>query len=190
MRKTIKTLALAALFLVSASSHAVVILEDDFSAGFASQWQTGWASHGSVAFVDSGSEQYVDMDGGRLRTNSNITFEADVLYRLSFDLANNDNQSDGRHRSIVTTIDNLNGNPYLAINEDLDANTSWQRYSYDFLGTGVSGRLVFRGDLGNNMGLLLDNVRLESIIVGEPATIALLGLGILGLGLTRSRMAS
>lgn len=195
MKIAIKIVALISLFSLSSAGMAALILEDDFSSGLSSLWQTGWTNNNNVTFgsavvANNGSGKHIDLDGARIRTSSNIVFQSNVMYRLSFDLANLDPQSDGRHRSIITTIDGVSGNHYLAINEDLNANSAWQRFSYDFLGLGVSGRLVFRGDVGNNMGLLLDNVVLESIDVSEPATLALLSLGILGLGFTRSRLAS
>ena len=46
---------------------------------------------------------------------------------------------------------------------------------------------VLFNDMGNGFGELIDNVAFGSVSVPEPGTLALLGLGLIGMGLTRRR---
>jgi hypothetical protein len=154
----------------------------------------------SGTYSTTGSGFYVDLDGstndsGRFQTEQVFSFLSGVTYRLSFDLSG-DQRGDGTNytRSIVTTIDGAGGQPPY-INEliAMSSNDVWTNYSYTFAGQDINGRIVFRSDIrsnfNDNIGLLLDNVVLETVEVTEPGSIALIFLGLIGLGMSRRKLA-
>ncbi|MEP7366258.1 MAG: DUF642 domain-containing protein [Acidobacteriota bacterium] len=65
----------------------------------------------------------------------------------------------------------------------------WQVYSATFVATGTSATITFDSIPGGGSGgIFLDGVSVEQ--VPEPATIALMGVGLLGLGVLRRRKTS
>ena len=175
------------------------------SSTLGSNWRV---THGSVDVVAPGGiweslnqpgyGGFIDLDGstgssGRMVTLDKFLFEAGVSYTLTFDLAG-DQRNDGVNRtaSFVSTIgDGISNNPLLREVISLSSNEAFDSYSYSFIGTGYDGRLGFSATLGpnqnDNVGLLLDNVKLETTQVAEPATLTLFALGIVGIGLVRYR---
>jgi len=214
-----KTALLLSASILSAGVSAGVIFSDNFNNESPTSSVTNYTSfdnwnvfHGSVDLVEAGTNSwfdpllgdgfFVDLDGstrsgGKIRTNTAFSFNAGQEYRLTFDLAgNNRNSETDSARSIITTIgDGISGNPYVAETISLAGNTDFTTYSFSFMGNGSSGRIIFNGDVGNlnyrddNIGLLLDNIVLESIDVAEPETLGLLSLGLLGLAMVRRKRA-
>jgi PEP-CTERM motif len=137
---------------------------------------------------------FIDLDGstgesGRMVTLNSFLFEAGVTYNLSFDLAGSHrwNQTNSAASFVTTIGDGINGNPLLNEVITLSSDEDFDTFSYTFVGTGYQGRIGFNANRGStqddNVGLLLDNVQLQT--VSEPGSLALLGLGLLGLGAIR-----
>ncbi len=153
---------------------------------------------GDGFFVDLDGSTY---DAGRMVSRQSFAFESGVHYRLSFDLAGNSrNASEDWVRSIVT-MNGVAGEQHANEVFKLGGNEAFTTYALDFYGepTNESGRIVFRTDFPNqvnnnypnqndNIGLLLDNVVLESVDVAEPGNLGLMSLGLLGLAFVRRKM--
>lgn len=211
MITTPRILLIALLSSFTVAAQALIIFEDDFNSENGGSSAINYDSfanwnvvNGSVDIVSSGGwglsgdGSFVDLDGstsdsGRLVSKQRFTFESGVNYRFSFRLSG-DQRNDGENyiRSIITSIEvPLDGSVPHYVNQfiAMDSNDGWTDYSFDFLGQGLDGRIVFRADIrdnyNDNVGLLLDDVVLETVEVPEPGTIALLGLGLLGLTFSR-----
>ena len=140
---------------------------------------------------------FVDMDGtsgssGRITTKQRFFFEAGTEYQLSFDLAGNNRSAGSDKLRSITTAIGISSTSHAAETFTLNENDDFTPYVISFMGLGVDGRVTFRTDgLNNapndndNMGILLDNVKLIRVEVTEPATLGLLLLGVMGLLLAR-----
>ena len=198
-----KTLRLALLFLsltlaVSSPALAGVILEDNFNTENGGVGVLNynsfdhWAvSGGTVDLIGNGffdflpgNGLYVDMDGstgnaGIMTSTFNL---APGEYTLQFDLAGN-HRTDSREFVVVQ----VELGPLFNQTYSLSQNSPFTTFTGSFIvpvNTTVS--LSFEGLGGDNIGMLLDNVKLLS--VPEPASsLLLLGLCVPALGWMRRR---
>jgi len=162
-------------------------------AGFAN-WTV---SNGTVDLIGNGyfdfqpgNGLYVDMDGstgnaGKMSHSFNL---APGQYTLSYQLA-------GNHRNWSEEwVDVLVGlGPLVNASHSLSRSTPFTTFFNQFsVGTQTAATLSFEGRGGDNIGMLLDNVRLEKTDpVPEPPTLVLLATGVFGLaGMARRKKKS
>jgi hypothetical protein len=156
--------ALAAAF--AAPAHAELIVNGNFAADL-----TGWTTNSNAFFVD-GSGYHEGNTGNEAslhQTVSGLTGDG----QLEFDFASS---FDGYQRVLWNGVD-ISG---------VQAPGNLTHFMFTVLGTGLDN-LDFLGH-NNPSYNTLTNVSLIGT-VPEPASMALLGLGLLGLGLSRRKQA-
>ncbi len=195
-------LAFVAGSMLSVSAQAGVIFEDNFDleAGAAGssalnynsfdQWTV---SNGTVDVVSNGgwgiqcagnTGKCVDLDGSTHNAGifSSDTFSlAAGIYSLSFDISGN--QRGGSNDNLQVTLDGFFNQSF-----NLAYNSPWQTVTHTFtVGSATSNNLTFNHAGGDNIGIMLDNVSVQSVEVPEPGTFALFVLGLAGVGLLRKK---
>jgi hypothetical protein len=182
------------VFGISGFGHATLLFEDDFNsenggvgalnyAGF-SKWTV---SDGTVDLIGNGYFDfqpgyglYVDMDGSTRNAGKMTSTEINLSpgsYTLSFDLAGNYRNAELEEVTVQVAMGNLFGGTY-SLTQDTPFTTFTEVIT---VGSDQWVKISFEGSGGDNIGMLLDNVKLETAAVPEPATLFLLGLGIMGL---------
>src|SRR5262249_44519112 len=124
---------------------------------------------------------YVDMDGtqndaGKITTINSWTFTTGTTYHLAFDLAGNQRNGSPESVAIEVTVGNFSQTISLAQTDP------FTHYDLTFVGNGTLGQISFEGSGGDQVGMLLDNVQLFTVVpLPLPAAAAAAGLGLIAI---------
>lgn len=194
MKSFILALSLLALPL---SSQAITVFSDNFDSDTLGLNQTtfngGWTvTSGTVDLIGQGgvfdflpgNGRYVDLDGSTSLSgtfDNQVPFSALTTYTLSFDLA-------GSQRGDTNVVDVIFGTASQSYTmASLDPFTT---YMLSFATNGAANyQIFFKNNGGDNIGALLDNVKVSTGVseVPVPAALPLMAsaLGIFGLSRRR-----
>jgi hypothetical protein len=204
MKKLLCAIALALLLVGQA--NASIVFSDNFNGYHGGVGVTNYTDFGgtwsvSVGSVDligngyfdflPGNGLYIDMDGSTNKPGTMVSRTISLNpgdYVLSYQLAGSHRRPDSVN--LVTAVVNTS---YTSRTESLASNSPFTTFSDRFTVTGsdaVNVTISFAaGGVGDNMGMLLDNVKLEA--VPEPATIAIWSiLGVVGIAVGCRRKAA
>lgn len=188
-----------ALAAVSVGSQAAVLFYDNFDSSLPVTTLNanvpGWmATNGAVDYVKSGSFAItcfgatggcIDLDGSTgdaatpFETKSSFSFVTGRTYLLTFRLSGN--QRGGAADTVQVNLGEIS-----ASIGPLIPTAGFAGYAYSFTATKMSsGTIQFSNAGGDNIGAILDEVKLEDVTKGgevpEPSSLALLGAGVAAL---------
>jgi hypothetical protein len=185
----------------SQSATAATLLEDNFNAengGSGTLNYFGLANwdvtEGSVDLIGNGffdfippNQLYLDLDGttgnaGKIESKTTFSFNPGEIIELEFDLAGSQR---GDTNSVTVSLGSLFSDVFT-----LDSSDPFTTFTRSItVGAATSAKLIFDHQGGDNIGLLLDNVKLSinrdtpPTSVPEPTSVlGLLAIGALGGG--------
>ena len=169
---------------ISTTANAILLLNNNYT-----------ENGGQLHFTAEDGQQSVDLTGafnqGRNGVEQTVVTTPGTSYTLTFWVGNQDNSQPSYPLASMIELD-VNGTfvANYSNNDNTPNNVNWNQFSYSFTASSASTKIDFFNATpvaDNEAGV--DNVDLEvaAAVVTEPASVAILGAGLVLLGVTRRR---